>query len=206
MTLQRKIAEVSGALSIFSLVLSWIGYRCECNFFSNVFMGLFSSGILICGVAAVTFFSECRTRLYRLYCECIDFSQMAPFGYRASSEQDLPIIHDKISQALSLYNKGIQENLIELQSLPKFTKAHKIVAEIDDPSFTLKNALLEINEKITPCILQQSRFDSIVNYKFSINSKDMDDISERFANAVTSLVKYLKQKRIQMWRNTDHAD
>lgn len=206
MTLQKKIAEVSGAFSIISLILSWIEYRCECDFFSNVFMGLFSSGILICGVAAVTFFSEYRTRLYQLYCECIDFSQMAPFGYRVSSERDLPVIHDKINQALSLYNKGIQENLIELQSLPKFTKARKIVAEIDDTSFALKNALLEINEKITPCILQQSRFESIVNNKFLINSKDMSDISERFANAVTSLVKYLKQKRIQMWRNTDHAD
>ena len=56
LNLQRRIAALSGILSLLSLVVAIILNFFEFSFASNLSLGLFSSGILICGTAIVTYF------------------------------------------------------------------------------------------------------------------------------------------------------
>lgn len=204
--LQKGISIVSGVFSILSIILSWLLNKYGCVFASNVFIGLFSSGILVCGVAVIAFLSEYKNRLYQLYCDCMDFSQTAPFGYSISSDKELSTIKSKINQAFSLYNKGIQIHINELSSVPKYTKIYKIISSIDHSTRILENAMIEFNEKLTICVLQECEFEEFLNNEMKINNIETTKAAEEFANAINDLVKYLKHRNIHKWEDCDNAN
>ena len=81
MKLQKNVAIISGIVSVLSLIVSFIFTLFEqklLDYLSNILIGLFSSGILICAVAIITYLSERNKMLYQLYCVCLDFSQVLP--------------------------------------------------------------------------------------------------------------------------------
>jgi hypothetical protein len=90
-----------------------------------LFIGLFSSGILICAVAIITYFSERNKAIYQLYCACLDFSQALSFGKVITSRDEFLALKSEVNQATSIYNKDMQFLLDDLSALRKNQKLLK---------------------------------------------------------------------------------
>lgn len=61
MKLQKQVAIISATISGISLIFSFVLNIFDLKiltYLSNIFIGLFSSGILICAVAIITYLSE----------------------------------------------------------------------------------------------------------------------------------------------------
>lgn len=200
MKLQKNIALISGVCSFFSLVFSWIGNCRDYTFISNVFMGLFSSSALVCGVAIITFYSEYTNRLHQLYCDCMDFSQVSPFGFTITCEKDFLIIKDKLNQAMSIYNKGILIAINELKSISKRSKLYIIVTKMDISARILNNSIIDLNEQIMLCVFQGRGLKEFFDNELIINQQETTDAMKDFVNAVNELVKYLNHNKTQKRR------
>lgn len=98
LNLQRRIAVLSGILSLLSLVVSIILSFFGFSFASNLFLGLFSSGILICGTAIVTYFYERNRAVLSLYNGCYDFMEALNKNLRVDNRIGIYELKDNITQ------------------------------------------------------------------------------------------------------------
>lgn len=145
MKLQKNVAIISGIVSVLSLIVSFIFTLFEqklLDYLSNIFIGLFSSGILICAVAIITYLSERNKMLYQLYCVCLDFSQVLPFGKRIESQNDFLALRPEVVQAMSIYNKEMQFMLDDLSVLSKKSEISQTIHQIQLTSLEIYGAIL----------------------------------------------------------------
>lgn len=206
MELQKKIIYFSGLASAISICIAYFADCAEYAFLSNICIGLFSSGVLVLSVAIITFLTEFHNELYQLYCDCLDFSQAAPWGYPIMPGMNFSEYQNKITQAISIYNKGIQFHLVALTSVPRCWQISRIITKLNASTNTLESSLLDANEKMMYCILQDRSFEEFQKNELMINNRETSEAAEAFANAVNDLVTYMKAKKIRKWEDDTDAD
>ena len=208
MKLQKNVAIISGIVSVLSLIASFIFTQFDqelLDYLSNIFIGLFSSGILICAVAIITYLSERNKMLYQLYCVCLDFSQVLPFGKRIISQSDFLALRPDVVQAISIYNKEMQFMLDDLSALRKKSKISQTINQIQMTSLEIYNAILEMNDEISSVVCNQQKFTDVTKKKLKISSNEVMEASDQYAKSVTSLVTFIKQKKIHKWEEPKNA-
>ena len=208
MKLQKNVAIISGMVSGMSLIVSFVFTLFEqkmLDYLSNIFIGLFSSGILICAVAIITYISERNKILYQLYCVCLDFSQVLPFGKRIESQNDFLALRPEVVQAMSIYNKEMQFMLDDLSVLRKKSEISQTIHQIQLTSLEIYGAILELNDEISSVICNQQKFSDVTKKNLRISSNTVMEASDQYAKSVTSLVTFIKQKKIHKWEEPKNA-
>ena len=208
MKLQKNVAIISGIVSVLSLIVSFIFTLFEqklLDYLSNIFIGLFSSGILICAVAIITYLSERNKILYQLYCVCLDFSQVLPFGERIISQSDFLALRPDVVQAISIYNKEMQFMLDDLSALRKKSKISQTINQIQMTSLEIYNAILEMNDEISSVVCNQQKFTDVTKKKLKISSNEVMEASDKYAKSVTDLVTFIKHEKIHKWEEPKNA-
>ena len=205
MRLQKRIILVSTMAAIASFILALIFYIKAHAFCSNVFLGLFASSFLICVVAIITYISERHDTIYKLYCSCMDFSQVFPFGISFSTKEEILSLMGKIAEEQAIYNKEIQFYLDELL-IQKNSDLSKTLSTIKTSIKIVFDALLDLNAKLQLCMCGSKTINDI-STSLSINSKDVSNAAEQFTRSVNDLVKYIKDKKIHEWEErSNNAD
>ena len=208
MKLQKNVAIISGMVSGMSLIVSFVFTLFEqkmLDYLSNIFIGLFSSGILICAVAIITYISERNKILYQLYCVCLDFSQVLPFGKRIESQSDFLALRPEVVQAMSIYNKEMQFMLDDLSVLRKKSEISQTIHQIQLTSLEIYGAILELNDEISSVICNQQKFSDVTKKNLRISSNTVMEASDQYAKSVTRLVTFIKQKKIHKWEEPKNA-
>ena len=208
MKLQKNVAIISGIVSVLSLIVWFIFTLFEqklLDYLSNIFIGLFSSGILICAVAIITYLSERNKMLYQLYCVCLDFSQVLPFGKRIISQSDFLALRPDVVQAISIYNKEMQFMLDDLSVLSKKSEISQTIHQIQLTSLEIYGAILELNDEISSVICNQQKFSDVTKKNLRISSNTVMEASDQYAKSVTSLVTFIKQEKIHKWEEPKNA-
>lgn len=208
MKLQKNVAIISGMVSGMSLIVSFVFTLFEqkmLDYLSNIFIGLFSSGILICAVAIITYISERNKILYQLYCVCLDFSQVLPFGKRIESQNDFLALRPEVVQAMSIYNKEMQFMLDDLSVLRKKSEISQTIHQIQLTSLEIYGAILELNDEISSVICNQQKFSDVTKKNLRISSNTVMEASDQYAKSVTRLVTFIKQKKIHKWEEPKNA-
>lgn len=208
MKLQKQVAIISAVVSGLSLIASFAFSLFDLKilaYLSNIFIGLFSSGILICAVAIITYLSERNKTLYQLYCACLDFSQVLPFGKFIASQDDFLALRSDVVQAISIYNKDMQFMLDDLSVLRKKSDISKTIDIIQMTSLEIYNAILQINDDISSIMCNQAKFTDICKKKMKISSHEVMEASEKYAKSVTDLVTFIKNKKIHKWEEPKDA-
>lgn len=202
MKLQKNVAIISGIVSVLSLAISFIFTMIGkevLDYLSNIFIGLFSSGVLMCAVAIITYFSERNKMLYHLYCVCLDFSQVFPFGKYVTSQDDFLALRPEAVQAISIYNKEMQFSLDELSALRRKSGIACIISAIKTSSLEIYNAILELNDEISSIMCNKQTFSNVTNKKLKICTDGVMEASEKYAKAVSDLATFIKDKKIHKW-------
>ena len=208
MKLQKNVAIISGMVSGMSLIVSFVFTLFEqkmLDYLSNIFIGLFSSGILICAVAIITYISERNKILYQLYCVCLDFSQVLPFGKRIESQSDFLALRPEVVQAMSIYNKEMQFMFDDLSVLRKKSEISQTIHQIQLTSLEIYGAILELNDEISSVICNQQKFSDVTKKNLRISSNTVMEASDQYAKSVTRLVTFIKQKKIHKWEEPKNA-
>ncbi len=208
MKLQKQVAIISAVVSGLSLIVSFVFSLFDLKilaYLSNIFIGLFSSGILICTVAIITYLSERNKTLYQLYCACLDLSQVLPFGSFITSQNDFLALRPDVVQAISIYNKDMQFLLDDLSVLRKNSDISKTIEIIQMTSFEIYDVILEMNDNISSVLSNQAKYTDICKNKLKISSHEVMEASDKYAKSVTDLVTFIKNKKIHKWEEPKNA-
>lgn len=130
MNLQRRIAVLSGILSLLSLVVSIILSFFGFSFASNLFLGLFSSGILICGTAIVTYFYERNRVVLSLYNGCYDFMEALNKNLRVDNRIGIYELKDNLQEMQKVYKKEVYFYICQLLSMNEDGRRYRLVSMI----------------------------------------------------------------------------
>lgn len=199
MKLQKRVMVISGIIVLVSLIISYVLDSYDKDYWCNIFVGLFSSSMLVLAVAVITYLSERKQNLYRLYCVCKDFVQVVPYGQKITSKEELPAIRVVMVQAQALYDKEMQFYLDDLSAMCRMTKISKIVKRIRVYLQEMNNALIDSQAQITRCLINKLSFAELAKNGLKVSDPSMADAAEKFVKAVNELVQYIKDKKIHSW-------
>lgn len=166
MKLQKRIAIWAGIISLVSLALSAGFNYFDFSYLCNVFVGLFSSGILICITAIITYFSERNKAILSLYRGCYNFMQRLNLNLTPNNEIALKEVKSNLSAMMESYNVDIYYYVCELSGLWKKSKLYKIVMAIWEASWHIYMLISEDNDQVMKFYLGDISKQDIQNYKF----------------------------------------
>lgn len=191
MKLQKRISIWSGAISLVSLILSAVFYYYDLSYPCNVFVGLFSSGILICVTAIVTYFSERNKTVLSLYNGCYRFMKQLNSNLRPDSRVALEDVKNNLSAMMDSYSVDIYYYVCELSGLWKKSKLHKIIMAIWEASRNIYMLISEDNDQVMKFYLGDISEQELSNYKFKY-------VSDKSIKYVTDLQKAVDDLRYHM--------
>ena len=193
MNLQRRIAALSGILSLLSLVVAIILNFFEFSFASNLSLGLFSSGILICGTAIVTYFYERNRAVLSLYNGCHDFMEALNKNLRVDNRIGIYELKDNLEEMQKVYKKEVYFYICQLLSMNKHFKLTKIIKEIWESVSKVYLLVVEDN-----------------SYTFKYTSGDSIKQIKCLQEALDKLSYHMNYYNIRKGKNSkeehDHAD
>lgn len=131
MKLNKLIAIYSGIISIAALFLSlYTNFCIEAQYTTNVLIGLFSSGILICITSIITYRMERNKAIYNLYKGCYSFMKCFEKNLKHNNRIDLYELKDNFDIVLTSYNNDIYYHYCELTIVPNNSKLYTLIFEI----------------------------------------------------------------------------
>ena len=130
MKLQKNVAICSGVVSLVALYLSYVFNSRNSVYISGIFVGLFSSGILICAVSIITYFNEREKALYSLYCGCYDFMNSLNSNLRPNKQVPAEDIRKSFESMMNVYDKNVYYYMCQLNILTKNSKLRQITMDI----------------------------------------------------------------------------
>ena len=130
MKLQKNVAICSGVVSLFALCLSYVFNSRNDVYISGIFVGLFSSGILICVVSIITYYNEREKALYSLYCGCYDFMEALNSNLRPNKQVPVEDIRKSFENMMNVYDKSVYYYMCQLSIITKNTKLWQITMDI----------------------------------------------------------------------------
>lgn len=206
MNLQKRISICSGFISLISLSLAAIFYHYELNFLCSVFVGLFSSGILICITSIITYFSERNKAVLSLYNGCYRFmkqlnSNLAP-GYRVPIE----IAKNNLSAMMDSYSVDIYCYVCELSGLCKASELHKIITRIWDAARKIYLKILEDHDKFMEFYLGDISKSDLQNYKLKYTDDESIKCAVALRIAMDDLMYHMNYYNSKKEQQEEQAD
>lgn len=172
MNLQRKIAVLSGILSFLSLTVAIILNFFDFQFASNLSLGLFSSGILICGTAIVTYFYERNRAVLSLYNGCHDFMEALNKNLRADNRIGIYDLKDNLDEMQKVYKKEVYFYICQLLLMNKHFKLTKIIKEVWESVRKVYLFVVEDNSRVFQFLIGDISEDEMKNYTFKYTGND----------------------------------
>lgn len=210
MNLQRRIAALSGILFLLSLVVAIILNFFEFSFASNLSLGLFSSGILICGTAIVTYFYERNRAVLSLYNGCHDFMEALNKNLRVDNRIGIYELKDNLEEMQKVYKKEVYFYICQLLSMNKHFKLTKIIKEIWESVRKVYLLVVEDNSKVCQFLIGDISEDEIRSYTFKYTSGDSIKQIKCLQEALDKLSYHMNYYNIRKGKNSkeehDHAD
>ena len=170
MKLNKRMAQWSGAIASIAFIISLFTNFCcdsECSSYAtNVLIGLFSSGILVCVTSVISYFHDRNKLLYLLYEGCSSFKNILQKNLRADNQIDIYTARENFSNMMDSYRKDIYYHVCELANLHKRSKLNKMVMDIWEQARHLYLFVVEDDEKITSFLIGEISKEDIQYYKF----------------------------------------
>ena len=186
MKLQKNISIIAGSISVIALSVSII-FNCCCDgeYISNLFMGVFSSAILVCATSIVTYF-------YMLYEGCTTFKQTFTKVIRTGNRIDFNLLKDIFSIVMESYKKDIYYPVCALNdSMIKNTKLNKLVLNIWEQSRHLYLLVVDDNEKLYSYLLNNISLEELQKYEFHFVSSESVEYMKKLNDAQEELAYYM---------------
>ncbi len=193
MKLQKNISIIAGSISVIALSISII-FNCCCDdeYVSNLFMGVFSSAILVCATSLVTYFYERNKTIYMLYEGCTTFKQTFTKVIRTGNRIDFNLLKDIFSIVIESYKKDIYYQVCALNdSMIKNTKLNKLVLNIWEQSRHLYLLVVDDNEKLHSYLLNNISLEELQKYEFHFVSSESVEYMKKLNDAQEELAYYM---------------
>lgn len=166
MKLQKQISLGSGTIAIGSLGLSIVCNYYGCSFLCNIFVGLFSSGILVFATALFAYFSERNKTILSLYRGCHRFMEQLNLNLTPDGEVPVKDIKNNLSAMQNSYSVDIYYYVCELSNLRKRSKLYRIIMAIWEASRNIYLLILDDSSQIMNFYLGDISQQDLSNYKF----------------------------------------
>lgn len=207
MQINKRVAVISSIIACLMLIVALVVKQFEeWTFVENCCISLFASGVLVAVPAYISYVLERRQCLYQLYCACMEYTQRAPFGRVLISKEGLLKVFDDIGSSNAIYRREISPNVATLLSNCADKNLCATLQQIQETSRVLDNALIDLNEKMIYCFLQDRDFKDFTQNELFINQLETQTAAETFSNAINDLVAYMKKHKIHCWEDADDAD
>lgn len=190
MKLQKRISTLSEIISIVAIAMSYVFWCNGCDFFYNICVGLFSSGILVWAVALITYFNERNKMILSLYRGCYNFIEHLNSNLRPNNRIAIETVKDNFSRMIQSYKIDIYYYICELSKMRKGSKLYKTIMDIGESTRNIYLLILDDNEKVMQYYLGEITMNEFSNYKFryldteSVSwidklQKSLDELSDR---------------------------
>lgn len=130
MKLQKRLAIWSGIISSLAIGSSVVLNLVGCAFASNICVGVFSSGILVCVVAIVTFYAERDRELKRLSEKTFELMMAEVENARREEGTNIYELRRNIEAILRLCTVDIRNCVVALSETRHNSKLYKAVADL----------------------------------------------------------------------------
>lgn len=130
MRLQRKTLFWSGLVSFIALAISYVAYLKEYEYISDICVGLFSSGILICITSVVSYFYERNAAVLSLYRGCFKFMESLTNSLRLDKMINLYELREDLDEIIHVYNENVYYYVCELKHINQHSNIRRIIDDI----------------------------------------------------------------------------
>lgn len=166
MNLQKRISWYSGIAAFVSLILAILLHWTNREFLANIFIGLFSSGVLICLTAVLTYLDNRRSELQALYIGCSSFQKALTRNLRDNNRIDIYTLKDNLEIIMESYKSQIYCHLCELSAIEKGTDLDKIIEEFYEAVRHIYLFVCEDRETIVSFLLGNISSEELQSYEF----------------------------------------
>ena len=177
MKLQRKMIWLSGSISIVAFVTAYFLNQIGENFWCNIFIGLFSSGVLILVSSIAAYYYERNKEIFALYEGCYDFMGSLINLVRIDNRFGINELRDILAHSVDLYTRDVYYHVCELRRVNKYAKIRKLVDGIWENVRHVYLLLLDDKEKVDDFILENITKDEFQRYSWHIANEE----SQRYA-------------------------
>ena len=206
MKLQRRIAAWSGLLSLVALAVAIILNCFNCQFVSNLFLGLFSSGILICATAVVTYFYERNQTVLSVYSGCNEFIETLNKNLRADNRIGMYTLKDNLEEMQKVYKKEVYFYICQLMSMKKCFPLTKIVFEIWESVRKIYLFVLNDHDIIVDFILGDISQEELENYSFKYIGEESLKQIKNLQEALDKLAYHMNYFNIRKEKNREEGE
>lgn len=190
MKLQKMVAIWSGFIAVLSFILSYC-FNASSQFISGIFVGLFSSGILICITSIVTYFSEREKELTDLYEGSFEFVNSMLKNTRKGNSIEVHQFKDNLDYMMHTYDEKIFFRVDRLEILNHKSDAYRIVAKIWWAAASLYGAISEDREIASKFILGDISDDEIKSIQWKSYGDESIKKAKELLEAREELGNYL---------------
>ncbi len=201
MKLNKRMAQWSGAIASIAFIISLFTNFCcdsECsNYATNVLIGLFSSGILVCVTSVISYFHDRNKLLYLLYEGCSSFKKMLQKNLRADNRIDIYTAKENLSIMMDSYRKDIYYHVCELANMRKGSKLNKMVMDIWEQARHIYLLVVDDDEKIDSFLLGEISKEDIQSYKFCYVGDEAVEYMKKLNTAQDTLAYHMNYYNVR---------
>ena len=197
MKLQKKIAIWSGIISVFAFGVSALFTLLGHSFLSNICVGVFSSGFLVCVVSIVTYFSERDRELKRLSEKTFELMMSEVENSRNEGQIDIYEFRRSVESILRLCLVDIRNCVLSLSEMRHNSELYKTVEEIWEHARNLGAAYTNDYRMILQYIGKTVSKNDIVRYKFEAMSENAEENREKLRRALDRLNMYIRDGKAE---------
>ena len=173
MKVNKCIAIWSGIIAVIALILSLLTYfYFYCEYETNVLIGIFSSGILVCVTSIISYFHERNRILYLLYDGCFNFLKQFEKNIRRDNQIDVHVLASNYNDIIASYKKDIYYHVNELATLSKRSKIRKNIMNIWENSRKMYLLVLDDYEVIQSFALNEISHEELNSIPCKHNSPE----------------------------------
>ena len=207
MKLQKRISWWSGIVALISLILAFILHWLKQEFIANIFIGLFSSGILIC-ISAILTYLDCRkSELRALYVGCSSFQKTLSRNLRDNNRIDIYTLKDNLEIIMESYKTQIYCHVCELMAIRKHTQLHNTVSDFFEAIRHIYLFVCEDREVIVNFLLQRISREELDSYNYKHVSEEAVVYLQQLNEATEKLAVYLNYSSTdEKKEDSIHAD
>ncbi len=206
MRLQKKILIWSGTIATVALVLSFLLYRIQFEYMSNICIGLFSSGILICVTSTVSYFYERNVMILSLYRGCFKFIDSLNSNLRIDNRIGIYELSDNFSKIIRIYQEDVYYYICELSKTNKRSKVYKITSKLRENISHIYLFVVDDKDAVMKCILQEIDIKDFEYYSWKCLSDESLDYLEKLQKDLDELAYQMNYFNRRKAKNKTEGD
>lgn len=196
MKLQKRISWWSGIVAMISLILAFILHWFKQEFIANIFIGLFSSGILICISAILTYFDYRKYELRALFIGCSSFQNTLTKNLRDDNQIDIIVLKENLEAIIESYKTQIYCHVQELFAIRKNSKLYNIVSDFFEAVRHIYLFAREDRAMIVNFLLHNIDREALNSYKYKHVGDEAVEYLQKLNVATEKLADYLKYNSV----------